>query len=120
LCPSAFCPTFPASLFVSPALRRARAAEFLKSLDKLIAVAIVAAMMLLGEKAVLSSAMDEDPGALPERIPALAVKTVAAVLVATLTVACVDLVWSRVLWRRDNRMSKHEVKEKLKLAEATG
>ena len=54
---------------------------------------------------------------MPERILGLAVKTIAAVLVATLAVAGADLVWSRILWRRDNRMSRHEVKEELKQAE---
>ncbi len=38
-------------------------------------------------------------------------------LVATLAVASADLVWSRLLWRRDHRMSKHEVKEELRQAE---
>ena len=47
----------------------------------------------------------------------LAVKTIAAVLAATLAVASADLVWSRILWRRDNRMSRHEVKEELRQAE---
>ncbi len=61
--------------------------------------------------------MDDDPGVLPERILALAVKTIAAVLAATLAVASADLAWSRILWRRDNRMSKQEVKEELKQAE---
>ncbi len=91
--------------------------EFAKSLIKVTAVGCVAGIMLIGQKAVLLTAMDDDPGALPERILALAVKTIAAVLVATLAVASADLVWSRILWRRDNRMSKHEVKEELKQAE---
>ncbi len=93
------------------------AVEFAKSLVKLGAVIAVAGMMLAGQMTVLLTAMDDDPGALPERVLALAVKTVAAVLVATLAVASADLVWSRILWRRDNRMSKHEVKEELKQAE---
>ena len=46
-----------------------------------------------------------------------AVKTVAAVLVATVAVAAADLAWSRILWRRDHRMSKQEVKEELRQAE---
>jgi flagellar biosynthetic protein FlhB len=74
-------------------------------------------MVLIGERGVFLTAMHDDPEALPERILALAVKTIAAVLVATLAVASADLVWSRILWRRDNRMSKHEVKEELKQAE---
>jgi flagellar biosynthetic protein FlhB len=81
------------------------------------AVGSVAGMTLIGEKAALLTAMDDDPGVLPDHILALAVKTIAAVLVATLTVASADLVWSRILWRRDNRMSRHEVKEELKQAE---
>ena len=91
--------------------------EFAKSLIKVGAVGCVAGMMVIGQRGVLLTAMDDDPGALPERILELAVKTIAAVLVATLAVAGADLVWSRILWRRDNRMSKHEVKEELKQAE---
>jgi flagellar biosynthetic protein FlhB len=91
--------------------------EFAKSLVKLTAVAIIAAMMLMGQKAIFLTAMDVDPGMLPARILDLAVKTIAAVLAATLAVACADLVWSRMLWRRDNRMSKQELKEEVKQAE---
>ncbi len=91
--------------------------EFAKSLIKVAAVGCVAATMLVSQKAVLLTAMNDDPGTLPERILALAVRTIAAVLVATLVVASADLVWSRILWRRDNRMSRHEVKEELRQAE---
>jgi flagellar biosynthesis protein FlhB len=91
--------------------------EFLKSLIKLAAVIAVAMMMLIGQKVVLLTAMDVDPGMLPQRVLDLCVKTVAAVLVATLAVAAADLAWSRILWRRDHRMSKHEVKEELRQAE---
>ena len=91
--------------------------EFAKSLVKLTAVALVATTTLMGQKAILLDAMNVDPGMLPDRILALAVKTVAAVLAATLAVASADLAWSRVRWRRDNRMSKQELKEELKQAE---
>src|ERR1700760_2378166 len=74
--------------------------EFLKSLLKLAAVIGVAAMMLVGQRVVLLTAMDVDPGMLPQRVLDFSVKTVAAVLVATLVVAAADLAWSRVLWRR--------------------
>ena len=91
--------------------------EFLKSLIKLTAVVTVAAAMLAGEKVTLLTAMDADPGTLPRRVLELSIKTIAAVLVATLSVAAADLAWSRILWRRDQRMSKHELKEELKQAE---
>jgi flagellar biosynthesis protein FlhB len=91
--------------------------EFLKNLIKLAAVIAVAMMMLIGQKVVLLTAMDVDPGMLPQRVLDLCVKTIAAVLVATVAVAAADLAWSRILWRRDHRMSKHEVKEELRQAE---
>src|SRR5208337_1782581 len=93
------------------------AVEFAKSLIKLGAVAAVAGTVLLSQRAILLTAMDDDPGVLPERIHALTVKTIGAVLAATLAVASADLVWSRILWRRDNRMTRHEVKEELRQAE---
>ncbi len=91
--------------------------EFLKSLIKLTAVVTVATTMLAGQKAVLLTAMDNDPGVLPQKVLDLCVKAIAAVLVATLTVAAADLAWSRILWRRDHRMSKQEVKDELRQAE---
>jgi len=91
--------------------------ELAKSVVKLVTVTAVAGGALLGQRSLLLGAMDVDPNALPERILALAVTTVAAVLAATLAIAGVDLAWSRLLWRRDNRMSKEELKEELKQAE---
>jgi flagellar biosynthetic protein FlhB len=92
--------------------------EFMKSLIKLTAVIAVAMMiMLIAQKVVLLTAMDIDPGLLPQRVLDLSVKAIASVLVATLAVAAADLDWSRILWRRDHRMSKQEVKEELRQAE---
>src|SRR5271156_4905776 len=91
--------------------------EFLKSVIKLAAVIAVAIMMLIGQKVVLLTAMDIDPGLLPQNVLDLSVKTNTAGLVSTLAVAAADLAWSRILWRRDHRMSKQEVKEELRQAE---
>ena len=41
----------------------------------------------------------------------------AGVAVATLLLVVLDLVWSRVFWRRELRMTKQEVKEELKQTE---
>jgi flagellar biosynthetic protein FlhB len=91
--------------------------EFLKSLIKLTAVIAVATTMLVGQKVVLLTAMDHDPGMLSQRVLDLCVKAIAAVLVATVTVAAADLGWSRILWRRDHRMSKQELKDELRQTE---
>ena len=119
-CPTASCPTSRAS-------RRARASaacsapaalvEFAKSLIKLGAVVAVAGTMLLSEKAVLLTAMDDDPGALPERVHALGGQDDRGRPGGDAGRRGADLVWSRILWRRDNRMSRHEVKEELRQAE---
>ena len=58
-----------------------------------------------------------DVADLPQRILKLCVDVIAAVLVATLVVASVDIVWARIHWRRDQRMSRHEIKEELKQTE---
>ena len=58
-----------------------------------------------------------DVADLPERILGLCVDVVAAVLVATLVVAAADIVWARIHWRRDQRMSRQEIKEEIKQTE---
>jgi flagellar biosynthetic protein FlhB len=92
-------------------------AEFVKSAVKLAAVVAVATTMLAGQRIVLLTAMESDPGLAPQRALDLCAKAIAAVLIATLAVAAADLAWSRILWRRDHRMSKHELKEELRQAE---
>lgn len=67
--------------------------EFLESLIKLAAVIAVAMMMPIDQKAPVLTAMDVDPGMLPQRVLDLSVKTIAAVMVATVTVAVADLAW---------------------------
>ncbi len=91
--------------------------EFLKSLVKIVAVAGIVATILAGQKFVLTSAMFLDVGTLPQRILKICVDVVAAVLVATLVVASADVVWARIHWRRDQRMSRYELKEEIKQTE---
>ncbi|HEY1943952.1 MAG TPA: EscU/YscU/HrcU family type III secretion system export apparatus switch protein [Roseiarcus sp.] len=91
--------------------------EFLKSIAKIGAVIAIVAGVLSGQKYLLTSAMFLDVSELPERISRLCVDVVGAVLVATLVVAAGDITWARIHWRRDQRMSRHEIKEELKQAE---
>ncbi len=91
--------------------------EFLKSIAKIGAVIAIVGGVLSGQKYLLTSAMFLDVGDLPERISRLCADVVAAVLVATLVVAGADITWARIHWRRDQRMSRHEVKEELKQTE---
>jgi flagellar biosynthetic protein FlhB len=91
--------------------------EFAKSLAKLGAVGMVVAIVLGGQRYVLINAMYVDIADLPQRIAKLCVAVVAAVLIATLTLAAGDLAWARFHWRRDQRMSRYEIKEEIKQTE---
>lgn len=91
--------------------------EFLKSVAKIAAVMTVVAMVLGGQKYILTSAMFLDVADLPQRIIKVCVSVVAAVMVATLVVASGDIVWARIHWRRDQRMSRQELKEEIKQTE---
>ena len=91
--------------------------EFLKSLLKLSTVALVVGALLNGQRYALVSAMFVDAGDLPQRMLSLCAKTITAVLVAVSVIAGADLAWSRIHWRRDQRMSKQEVKDETKQAE---
>jgi flagellar biosynthetic protein FlhB len=61
--------------------------------------------------------MFADIGDLPQRILGLCGRIISAVLVATLVVAGADLAWARIHWRRDQRMSRQEVKEEVRQSE---
>ncbi len=91
--------------------------EFLKNMVKIVAVAVVVAAILGAQRYALATAMFLDVADLPQRIVRFCVDVVAAVLVATLVVASADLVWARIHWRRDQRMSRFELKEELKQTE---
>jgi flagellar biosynthesis protein FlhB len=91
--------------------------EFLKSILKLVAVGVIVAMVLNGERYSLVNAMFMDIGDLPELILGVAVRLISAVVVATMIIAAADVVWARIHWRRDHRMSHHEIKEEIKQTE---
>lgn len=91
--------------------------EFLKSCFKLAAVGATAFFLLRATQADVLNAMFMEPGVLPRIIREVFVRLVVGVAVATLLLVVLDLVWSRVFWRRELRMTKQEVKEELKQTE---
>ena len=91
--------------------------EFFKSTLKIGAVGVVVGAILAEQRYVLATAMFRDVADLPQRVLSLCVDIVAAVLAATLVVASADLAWARIHWRRDQRMSRYELKEELKQTE---
>jgi flagellar biosynthetic protein FlhB len=85
--------------------------EFVKSVAKLTAIAGVMAVLLRSQ---LSNALIMEPAVIPGQVMGLMVKILSAACVMTAILVAADLVWSRLIWRRDLRMTRHEVKEEHK------
>ena len=92
-------------------------AEFLKATIKFVAVAIVVLIILKSDQQRVMSSMYADPAAIPALILSLSMKLLAAVSVATIVIVAVDLVWARISWRRDLRMTRQELKDEFKQTE---
>jgi flagellar biosynthetic protein FlhB len=91
--------------------------ELLKSLLKLGAVAAAVGLLIASQRYMIIDAMYADVSALPGRLLASCIAATTAVTLAVLVIAGADLSWTRIHWRRDQRMSKYEVKEELRQAE---
>jgi flagellar biosynthesis protein FlhB len=91
--------------------------EFLKATAKFLAVALVVLVILKSDQLRVMSAIYTDPAAVPALILSLAMKILAAVSVATIVIVAADLVWSRVHWRRELRMTRQELKDEFKQSE---
>ncbi len=91
--------------------------EFLKSIAKFMAVSLAVVFLLQMDRNQFTAAMFVEPEAIPALIAELATKFVSGIAVATLLLVTADLVWSRVHWRQELRMTRQEVKEELKQIE---
>lgn len=91
--------------------------EFLKSMFKLAAVCVLGYFILKGAQADLINSMFMEPSALPALIHGLAARLFAWMAVATLLLVAADLVWSRIFWRQELKMSRQEIKDEFKQAE---
>ena len=91
--------------------------EFFKSSVKLAVIAAVVGALLSGQRYALVSAMFVDPSDLPERLLSLCAKTISSVMLAILIIAGADVAWARIHWRREQRMSKQDIKDEIKQAE---
>ncbi|WP_062209666.1 flagellar biosynthesis protein FlhB [Aureimonas sp. AU12] len=91
--------------------------EFGKALFKFFAVTIIVGWILSSELPLLLKTMFSDPLLLPETILGLSMRLLAAVSIATIVLVAADLLFSRILWRRDLRMSKQEIKDEMKQSE---
>jgi flagellar biosynthetic protein FlhB len=91
--------------------------EFLKSFAKFLGVSVVIFALLQVDQGQFTGAMLVDPEAIPGLITAIAAKFISGIAIATLLLVMADLVWSRVNWFQELRMTRQEVKEELKQLE---
>jgi|SRR6516165_513282 flagellar biosynthetic protein FlhB len=91
--------------------------EFLKSAIKLISLSVVIMAIIHWSEDRLVNAMFLDPAAIPELILIVAMRLLSVICVVTVLIVAADLLFVRSHWRRDLRMSRHEVKEELKQLE---
>ena len=91
--------------------------EFLKSSIKLTIVAVIVMIVLRGEGASLPQTLYLDPVALGPMMLGIVARLLGGALVAYAVLAAGDLIWSRLKWRQDLRMTKQEVKDEMKQSE---
>ncbi|TCL75600.1 flagellar biosynthesis protein FlhB [Rhizobium sp. BK251] len=91
--------------------------EFGKSLFKIVIVSIIMFFVLRSEFFHSIDSMFSDPQTILVNVTAVLKKIVIVILLATATVAIIDLFWTRHHWFSQLRMTKHEVKEEYKQAQ---
>ncbi len=88
--------------------------EFGKNLAKLIIVGSVAFTLIKGEIGGAITTLISDPAGLADHLLASATRLLSGVTLAVFVLAAADLVWTRIHWKRDLRMSRQDVKDELK------
>lgn len=91
--------------------------EFLKSLFKLGVITLVGYFMVRKAQHDITNAMVMEPTALPALIHGMATGILSTITVAVIVLVAADLVWSRIFWQRNLRMSHQEIKDELKQAD---
>jgi len=91
--------------------------EFMKSSFKFLGVSAILFMLLRSELPGVIDAMFVDSRELPELILAMLVRVLATVCVTLILLVAADMLWARLKWRRDLRMTRQELKDEMKQAE---
>jgi flagellar biosynthesis protein FlhB len=93
------------------------AIEFAKALFKFLGLGIVVWIILKSEQFRVVNAMFSDPGTIVDSTVFVAIRLLSAVCIATILLVAADLIWARMQWRRNLRMTKQEVKDEHKQTE---
>ncbi|MDB5509257.1 MAG: flhB [Hyphomicrobiales bacterium] len=90
---------------------------FLKAVLELTIVSVAVYMVLRSHEGLMVNLMFMRPTVMPEEILTMLLRVVAAVAAAMALIVAGDLVWTRITWRKDLRMTKQEIKDETKQAE---
>jgi flagellar biosynthetic protein FlhB len=96
---------------------RQGAVDFLKSLFKFATITVVCLLLLKSEQQKVINAMFSDPTLIPELMLSMAMRLVSAISIATIVLVAADLIWARLKWHNDLKMTRQEVKEEYKQME---
>lgn len=91
--------------------------EFLKGLGKVVAITIAFILVVSPTLDQAEAMVLTDAGALPLLLIDVTVDLLLGVLVAVIIIAVLDLLWQRLSWRRQQRMSMQELKEEFRQSE---
>jgi flagellar biosynthetic protein FlhB len=91
--------------------------EFVKAVFKLVAIVVLGFILLRSAQHEVANAMVMEPAALPALILSLATRLVSAVAVAAVVLVAADIVWARLFWHGELKMTRQEVKDELKQAD---
>lgn len=89
-------------------------ADFFKGVCKLLSIGIVMWTVFRWQRNAFVETMSFDPDAIPELVLMISMRLLTAVCVVTLLLFALDLLWVRMNWRKDIRMSKQEIKDEMK------
>ena len=89
-------------------------ADFFKGVCKLLSIGIVIWTVFQSQRSAFIDTMSLDLDAVLELILTIAMRLLMAVCVVTILLLAVDLLWVRMHWRKDIRMSKQEIKDEMK------
>lgn len=88
--------------------------EFLKALFKFGVVCAIGYYFVRSNTMSVTNALFVEAGDLPALLLSLGIRVIATVAVATAVLVAADVVWSRVFWHNELRMTREEVKEEHK------
>jgi len=91
--------------------------EFWKNIAKFLTVTGFTTGVLAVHKGEFVSAMLFEPSSIGEQTAAFATRLISGAITAMLVIAGADLVWVRIRWLRDQRMTRHELKEEIRQLE---